>query len=226
VSDSLAVVISAAGLGSRLDYGMPKCLVPVCGQPLIFWQLTALRQIDPEIEVVVVAGFQSSRVAGYLRQFFPTVPVMLNHRFRSTGTAGSLVLGAGILETEWVLSLDGDLLLDRPSLNEWVNGHGAQLGVSPKTTRTPVGVALDENAAVVGMGFDIEGDLEWNGLIRLPRSVVLDFNDQHVFPNLLKHLPLPALLSETVEIDDPDDLDRAEVWLRGRIDEERGRWTS
>jgi len=73
------------------------------------------------------------------------------------------------------------------------------------------------------MGFDVEGEFEWNGLLRLPRETVMDFGEDHVFWNLQRMLPLPSIVSHTVEIDDPDDLDRAEAWLSSRLAE--GAWT-
>ncbi|MFT4284219.1 MAG: NTP transferase domain-containing protein [Protaetiibacter sp.] len=217
------MVISAAGIGSRLDYGMPKCLVPICGRPLLAWQLDAIASIDPDVEIVVVAGYRAADVARFLREVAPGVPVVLNHRFASTGTSGSLRRGARMAGGEFVVSLDGDLLISPEELRPWIEGSGRAIGVSPRSTRTPVVVRRDDADLVVEMGFDLEGDLEWNGLLRLPREIVIEFGDDHVFWNLQRMLPLPSIASHTVEIDDPDDLDRAETWLTSRLEERT--WT-
>lgn len=220
MSSSLTVVISAAGIGSRLDYGLPKCLVPVLGRPLIDWQLDLLK----DVEVVVVAGFQAHAVANHLRDVRPDVPVVMNHDFHATGTAASLRRGAQLAQ-DWVLSLDGDLLVAPSYLQRWLDGDGACIGVSPRTTREAVGLEIDSSGFGQSMGFDIESDVEWNGLLRMPRDVVLGLGDGHVFEGLLSKLPIPVLEGDTLEIDHPEDLDRAATWLAERVDETRAQWT-
>lgn len=221
MSDSLTVVINAAGIGSRLDYGLPKCLVPVLGRPLLNWQLDLLE----DVEVVVVAGFRAAEVAEHLAKTRRDIPIVLNHRFRDTGTAASLRLGAALAQ-DWVVSLDGDLLVEPSYLTEWVSETGARVGVTPRATAEAVGVEIDEHGLVRDMGFGIPSDVEWNGLLRLPREQVLGFGDGHVFESLLNHLPIPAAEGSCVEIDHPNDLDRAAIWLSDRVDETRSTWTS
>jgi choline kinase len=221
VPGSLTVVINAAGIGSRLDYGLPKCLVPILGRPLLDWQLDLLG----DVEVVVVAGFRAAEVAEHLGRARPDVPVILNHRFRYTGTAASLRLGAAIAQ-ESVVSLDGDLLVDPDYMREWLADGGPLVGVTPKITTEAVGVDIDETGHARAMGFGVASDMEWNGLLRLPRDEILDFGDGHVFESLLPRLPIRVAAGDCVEIDHPRDLDRAATWLSARVDETRSSWTS
>lgn len=220
MSSSLTVVISAAGIGSRLDYGLPKSLVPVHGRPLIDWQLDILRDHD----VIVVAGFRAAEVAAHLGRVRPDVPIVLNHRFRDTGTAASLRLGAALAQ-DWIVSLDGDLLVEPDHLRDWVSGTGARLGVTPRITTEAVGVTIDDAGFAQAMDFGIESDYEWNGLLRLPRELVLGFGDGHVFQSLLPMLPIEASIGDCVEVDHPHDLDRAASWLAARVDETGNSWT-
>jgi bifunctional UDP-N-acetylglucosamine pyrophosphorylase/glucosamine-1-phosphate N-acetyltransferase len=53
-SRSLAAVVLAAGKGERLKSGTPKVLHPVCGRPLLWHTLQALRAAKPERIVVVI----------------------------------------------------------------------------------------------------------------------------------------------------------------------------
>jgi bifunctional UDP-N-acetylglucosamine pyrophosphorylase / glucosamine-1-phosphate N-acetyltransferase len=53
-SRSLAAVVLAAGKGERLKSGTPKVLHPVCGRPLLWHSLQAVRAAKPERIVVVI----------------------------------------------------------------------------------------------------------------------------------------------------------------------------
>jgi hypothetical protein len=46
-----------------------------------------------------------------------------------------------------------------------------------------------------------------------------------VFEGLISRLPIPVLEGDTLEIDHPEDLDRAATWLAERVDETRAQWT-
>jgi len=50
----LAVVILAAGKGSRMRSDLHKVLHPLCGKPMIFHLLDTVQKLDPERKIVVV----------------------------------------------------------------------------------------------------------------------------------------------------------------------------
>lgn len=218
MSSAITIVINAAGIGSRLDYGLPKCLVPVLGRPVISWQLDLLKDHD----VIVVAGFRADAVTAHLRTERPDIPVVLNHDFRNTGTAASLRLGARLAQ-DWILSLDGDLLVAPDALAAWVGNIGPQVGVVPRTTQDAVGVRVEAGWATA-MGFDVDAPLEWNGLLRMRASDVEAFGTGHVFQSVVHRLPIPVRETDSVEIDYPEDLERAKDWLLSHTD--GSSWTS
>ncbi len=51
--DGLAVIVVAAGSGTRLGYGMPKALVPVAGRPILEHALATVRGTLPGAAVIV-----------------------------------------------------------------------------------------------------------------------------------------------------------------------------
>ncbi len=53
-SRSLAAVVLGAGKGERLKSGTPKVLHPVCGRPLLWHTLQAVRAAKPERVIVVI----------------------------------------------------------------------------------------------------------------------------------------------------------------------------
>lgn len=50
---TIAAVVTAAGLGTRLGSGLPKALVPVGGRPLVAWAVEAVIQVA--VDIVVAA---------------------------------------------------------------------------------------------------------------------------------------------------------------------------
>ncbi len=55
MSSELAVVVLAAGKGTRMKSDLPKVLHPVAGRPMVDWVLAAAEALDPR-EIVVVVG--------------------------------------------------------------------------------------------------------------------------------------------------------------------------
>ena len=53
---SLAAVVMAAGLGTRMRSAVPKHLHPLLGRRMVDWVLDAVRPLGPEPLVVVVSG--------------------------------------------------------------------------------------------------------------------------------------------------------------------------
>ena len=65
--DGLAVVVVAAGSGTRLGYGMPKALVPVAGRPLLQWALGTVREALPAADVVVTVPVGDTELTAVAR---------------------------------------------------------------------------------------------------------------------------------------------------------------
>jgi len=61
----LAVVILAAGLGTRMKSDLPKVLHEVCGRPMLSYVIDAALSVSPE-RVVVVTGPEQEAIAGIL----------------------------------------------------------------------------------------------------------------------------------------------------------------
>jgi bifunctional UDP-N-acetylglucosamine pyrophosphorylase / glucosamine-1-phosphate N-acetyltransferase len=63
----LAVIILAAGLGTRMKSDLPKVLHPVCGRPMLAYVLDAAHDLAPA-RIVVVTGEDQDEVAALLPQ--------------------------------------------------------------------------------------------------------------------------------------------------------------
>lgn len=76
-------VISAAGLGSRLELNMPKCLVEIGGRKVIDYQLDLLREIE---DLRIVVGFMEEAVISHVREIRNDVLFVRNPDYRTTST--------------------------------------------------------------------------------------------------------------------------------------------
>jgi choline kinase len=209
VPDAVTVVITAAGMGTRLGLNVPKALVEVHGKPILARQLELLADVE---DVVVVAGFRSQLVLDLLRQLRPDVRVALNHEFTTTGTAASVVKGSALADA-WVLSLDGDLLVRAADLRAVLEHPRPCLGITRARSEQPVWAQLDGDGRVIGLSQEHRTEWEWSGLAKIEREVAQALGQHHVFHGLLHRLPMDALEVDCVEIDDLDDLQHAERWV-------------
>lgn len=83
---SVALIILAAGQGTRMNSDLPKVLHPIAGAPMLHHAMAAGTALDPD-HVVVVTGFGSERVAVSATAFDPTAQVVLQEEQLGTGHA-------------------------------------------------------------------------------------------------------------------------------------------
>ena len=107
MSSTPSVVISCAGIGSRLGLGTTKALIPIEGKSLIRWQLEMLEHIE---DIRIVVGFQSQEVIREVLKYRDDVIFIYNHDYFHTKTGTSFYLGARHAN-EYVIEYDGDLLV-------------------------------------------------------------------------------------------------------------------
>ena len=108
--NGITAIILAAGPGSRLlpkTLDTPKCLTPVAGQPILSYQLAALRQCGVR-NIVMVVGYRSDRIRAYVD---PAVTLVDNREFASTNSSYSLWLARKYLRGGF-LHLNSDLIFE------------------------------------------------------------------------------------------------------------------
>lgn len=99
-------IILAAGTGSRLGQGRPKCLCRIGDRTLLEHQLTAL--VGVGAKPVVVSGYRHNEVSVFL----PDIPVIVNERFASTNSLYSFHLAEPFVGDCGALILNADVLFD------------------------------------------------------------------------------------------------------------------
>jgi choline kinase len=214
------VVVSAAGLGTRMGLNKPKALLELAGRPLIHWQLAMLADVD---DVRVVAGYHAADVTDAVFAARPDATVVLNHEYVSTGTAASLMRGVAHADGP-VLSLDCDLVVHPEDLRAFLATPAPALGVVPTQSLQPVAAEVTQSrTGPVVSGFDHENTdtpFEWSGLVSFdPTDPRLGPDRGHVFELVAPLLPLPARQIRARELDYPDEVESMTRWIESLLQE-------
>lgn len=90
---AIALIVLAAGQGTRMNSDLPKVLHRIGAAPLIAHALAAGRVLDPE-RVIVVAGHGADRVTGAVAKIDPEAEVVLQAEQLGTGHAVAQALPA------------------------------------------------------------------------------------------------------------------------------------
>jgi len=102
---NLSCVILAAGLGTRMKSSLPKVLHPICGKPMLFYTLEAVRRLQTARTVVVVGKNSGPTMKA------PGMPegVVFAVQKEQKGTAHALIAALPSLRgSATVLVLNGD----------------------------------------------------------------------------------------------------------------------
>ena len=211
MSVSKTIVISCAGMGTRLGIGTTKCLVDIDGKPLIIRQLEQLKDFD---DIRIVVGYQMERVMEVVNSYRKDILFVLNQNYRNTGTGGSFSLAMRHAR-ELIVSLDGDLLVHPDDLARVLNSdEECVCGGIPCTEDPMLMKTLVQDGKIYGVGFSREeGEYEWTGLAQV-RTARLTPGDHHVCDMMVPLLPLPLELIRTKEIDTMADYEHAVAWVK------------
>lgn len=153
-----AVVILAAGEGTRMRSATPKVLHTLCGRTLLGHVVAAARALDPS-SVAVVVGHAREQVAAHLTEIDPAAHAVVQDRQNGTGHATRLALEA-------LDSLDGEcrgtvvvLPGDAPLL-------------SPATLAELTRTREDTGAAVVLLTAEVPDSTGYGRILRDPNGHV------------------------------------------------------
>jgi bifunctional UDP-N-acetylglucosamine pyrophosphorylase / glucosamine-1-phosphate N-acetyltransferase len=86
-----AVIVLAAGEGTRMRSTTPKALHRICGRTMLGHCLTAARELEPQ-RLIVVVGHDADQVAAHVRQQAPGAAIVVQDYLGGTGHAVRVVL--------------------------------------------------------------------------------------------------------------------------------------
>ena len=203
-----SIIISCAGMGTRLGIGTTKALIDINGKPLIIHQL---ENLPKDLDVRIVVGYQAERVMEVVSAYRKDVTFVFNHEYKTTGTGASFSKGL-VGANEVVIALDGDLLVHPDDLHAFLSLDYDCIGGCDPTTDNPVLMTIDENENVVEFSRE-RGSLEWTGLVQIEQAKLTP-GTGHVYQMLEPVLPIRVMKIRTKEVDTPNDYENALAWVR------------
>lgn len=208
---SRTVIISCAGMGNRLGLGTTKALVEIEGKPLIVRHLELLTD---EKDIRVVVGYQAEKVIEVVKKYREDVTFVFNHKYKENGTGASVALAAHYAN-EYVLTLDGDLLIHPEDMKKALAcDYEFISGGTPDTDDPWMLQTYKENGKeYVSVFSKNNGNYEWNGIAQMKCQKMLN-GTGHVFQLLEPYLPVQFLELRTKEIDTINDYERAVEWVK------------
>ena len=121
-----AVVVLAAGAGTRMRSALPKVLHPVAGRTLVGHALAAAQGLDPR-QLLVVVGHGGDAVAAHLAEIAPDARPVVQEQQNGTGHAVRIALeAAGELDGTVVVTAGDSPLVTAGTLGSLVDAHVGQ----------------------------------------------------------------------------------------------------
>ncbi|MDR1883662.1 MAG: NTP transferase domain-containing protein [Prevotella sp.] len=197
-----SVVISCAGVGSRLGLGQTKALIKINGRSLISWQLEMFKDVE---DLRIVVGYQANDVVNEVLQYRDDAIFVFNHRYFETKTGASFFLGAQHAN-EYVLEWDGDLLVHPDDARKILSEEGEFICYAPKASDEAIFVNTVEDGKVVSFSPE-KGDYEWTGPACI-RKDKLEYSPFNGFNQLEPYLPMKGMNVRAYDIDTYQDYQR------------------
>ena len=152
-----AVIILAAGEGTRMKNHTPKVLNEVCGRTMLGHVVAAARELAPE-RLIVVTGHGRDQVTEHLAEHVPEAEIVVQERRGGTGHAVRTVIEAvGLIHGTVVVTYADTPLLRGQTLRELTaahDAHGAAVTVLTASLADPTGygrIIRDPDGAFTGI---------------------------------------------------------------------------
>jgi len=154
--ENVAVIILAAGLGTRMKSDKAKVLHEIQGRPMVLYVVEAARRVVGD-NIVVVVGHQADEVR---RVVTATAPLMFAHQEKQLGTGHAVMCALPHIPAscDQVVILCGDVpLIEAATIRRLVEDHLARrrdISVLAVELEDPYGygrILLDENQLFCGI---------------------------------------------------------------------------
>ena len=209
MSSIKSVIISCAGIGSRLGLAKTKALIDIENKTLIRWQLESLKNVE---DIRVVVGFQANDVIREVKKYRDDVIFVYNHNYFDTKTGASYYLGAKD-GNELAIGIDGDLLVQPNDMQMLLEMNEEWIAYTDRMSDDPVFVRTSQNGDVLSFSME-NGDYEWTGPCCMKKNK-LKFSSSNIFNQLEPYLPMKGVKIRACDIDTYDDYQRLLQFIKG-----------
>lgn len=110
---------------------------------------------------------------------------------------------------EYVISIDGDVLVNPDDFQRILNLEGEYLTISERHSTEPILIEVQDNKA---NGFLRGSDFEWPGIAKI-KSNRLKNASGYTYETIEGLLPIPTVLIRSRDIDTPEDYEDAISWI-------------
>jgi choline kinase len=187
---------------------MPKCLLPVGGQPILERALQSVFSAG-FTRCTIVAGYYCEMIRSYIRRDFPhwDIHFVLNDKFEATGTAYSLLCARQAVGTDDFLLLDGDLVFDDGILELLLHSPHANViaySIHGEIHDATLKICLNDHDVVEHIGNDAQCPPIAGRLIGMQKlagelaPALFDALDRRVHASHLLKDPYSAVLDELI----------------------------
>jgi bifunctional UDP-N-acetylglucosamine pyrophosphorylase / glucosamine-1-phosphate N-acetyltransferase len=193
LSGPAAVIILAAGEGTRMKNQTPKVLNQVCGRSMLGHVLAAARELGPG-RLIVVTGHAHSQVTAHLAEYAADAEIVVQDRRGGTGHAVRTVIEAvGLIHGTVVVTYADTPLLRGRTLGELVaahQSHGAAVTVLTARLDDPAGygrIIRDADGAFTGIVEEADASPEQRAITEI-NSGMYSF-DGDLLADTVKRVP-------------------------------------
>ena len=195
MSSAKSIVISCAGIGSRLGLGQTKALIKINGKTIIAHLLELFKEVE---DVRIVVGYEAQDVINEVLIYRDDVVFVFNHNYFETKTGASYYLGAQHAN-DYVIEIDGDLLIKPADMKKILDMEGEFLCFSKITSEDTIFVNINEDGYATGFSRE-KGNYEWTGPISMHKKN-LRYSTENIYIQIEPNLPLRAIEVEAYDID-------------------------
>jgi choline kinase len=203
-----SVVLSCAGIGSRLGLSKTKALMDIGGKSLIGFQLELFKEVE---DLRIVIGYQATEVIKEVLRYRRDIIFVYNHDYFNTKTGYSFYLGAKDAN-DYVIEWDGDLLVHPDDVKKCLESEEEFIGYADKMSDDAVLCSVNDAGEVTGFSRE-KGNFEWTGPACIRKNKIHVYHN-HVFNILEEHLPMRGLKVRACDIDTYDDYLRAMEFIK------------
>lgn len=199
-----SIVLSCAGIGSRLGFNQNKSLIDILGKPLIYWQLDYFKKIE---DLRIVVGYQAEKLIEEVSKIRNNVTFVYNNNYSTTKTGTSFYLGAKNAKNKYIIEWDGDLLVYPNDAQKCIELNKEYIGYSDISSEESVYVKTNPKGQVLEFSRK-SGNFEWTGPACILKNKI-KYTTENVFNIIEDYLPMEGLKIKAQDIDTPQDYIKA-----------------